>query len=59
MDQQFYLTLIDLRLTAIADMTIHLKAQLAELDRLRDQIRLSERAQRFLVVHRKRCERLH
>jgi len=43
------------RLTAITEMTVNLKAQLGELDRLRDQLRkaqLSARRSRLLANER-------
>ena len=49
----------DLRLMAIADMTANLKAQMHELNRLRDRLskaRLSDRRSRFLAVQRQRSE---
>jgi len=54
-------TVTDARLAAMADMTANLKAQLSELNRLRDQIRkhLAVWKSGPRVIHRQRCERLH
>jgi hypothetical protein len=50
----------DTRLTAITEMTANLKAQMHELNELRDQLRkaqLSVKRSRVLVIGRQRRER--